>query len=106
MTVAKYRNFRCPAGGIAARLPAPDWVIERGLNCASPPVSVHTGHCRMSGKRVEAVAQATAHRALAEGVATCTHCRPDSALGFVDGQAGRDTLTTRCRSSMTPSPYC
>ncbi|GAB1333334.1 hypothetical protein [Streptomyces sennicomposti] len=23
--------------------------------------------------------------ALAEGVAACTHCRPDSALGFVDG---------------------
>ncbi|GAB1332141.1 DUF6233 domain-containing protein [Streptomyces sennicomposti] len=39
----------------------------------------------MSGKRVEAIDQAAARRALAEGVTACTHCRPDSALGFVDG---------------------
>ncbi|MYS41214.1 hypothetical protein GTY23_08155, partial [Streptomyces sp. SID5998] len=72
---------------MAARPPVPDWVIERGLNRASPPVFVHTGHCRMSGKRVEAIDQAG--RALAEGVAVCTHCRPDIAPGFVDGSRRR-----------------
>ncbi|WP_459754670.1 DUF6233 domain-containing protein [Streptomyces sennicomposti] len=45
------------------------------------------GDCRMSGKRVEAIDQAAVRRAPAEGVAACTRCRPDSALGFVEGQA-------------------
>lgn len=39
----------------------------------------------MSGKRVEPIDQAAARRAPAEGVVACTHCRPDSALGFVAG---------------------
>ncbi|MFQ6148679.1 DUF6233 domain-containing protein [Streptomyces seoulensis] len=82
---AKERREQERQRGIAARPPVPDWVLERGLNRASPPVSVHTGDCRMSGKRVEAIDQAAARRALAEGVTACTHCRPDRKLGFIDG---------------------
>ncbi|MFS4103733.1 DUF6233 domain-containing protein [Streptomyces sp. PD-S100-1] len=71
--------------GIDVRPPAPDWVLERGLNRDSPPVSVHVGGCHMAGKRIKGIDRDTALRALAEGVQACGHCRPDSELGFVDG---------------------
>ncbi|WP_439947150.1 DUF6233 domain-containing protein [Streptomyces sp. BBFR109] len=71
--------------GIDARPPTPDWVFERGLNRDSPPVAVHVGGCHMAGKRTKPISRDTALRALAEGVAACTHCRPDRELGFVDG---------------------
>ncbi|WP_439947355.1 DUF6233 domain-containing protein [Streptomyces sp. BBFR109] len=32
-------------------------------------------------QRVEPIGQAAARRALAQGVAACTHCRPDRELG-------------------------
>ncbi|MFF4536523.1 DUF6233 domain-containing protein [Streptomyces aureus] len=70
--------------GRQARPPAPDWLIEQGLN-GGMPVYVHRGDCHMKGKRSRGATQEQARRALAEGVAACTHCRPDAELGFVEG---------------------
>jgi hypothetical protein len=70
--------------GEQARPPAPDWLIERGLDGHSPAVYVHVGGCHMAGKRSRGVQRDQALRALAEGVDACTHCRPDSELGFID----------------------
>lgn len=71
--------------GEQARPPIPEWAIERGLNRNSPPVAVHIGGCHMAGKRWRGVPRDVALRALAEGVEPCSHCRPDSGLGFLDG---------------------
>lgn len=70
--------------GDQARPPEPDWLIEQGLD-GRQAVYVHVGGCHMAGKRSKGVARDQALRALAEGVAACTHCRPDSELGFIDG---------------------
>ncbi len=64
---------------------APDGVIEYGLNRDSMPTGVHVGDCRMAGKRVKPVDADVARRALVEGVEACTHCRPDSVLGYLEG---------------------
>nr|BFD88588.1 hypothetical protein StreXyl84_79890 [Streptomyces sp. Xyl84] len=71
--------------GERARPPVPDWILEGSLNRDSPPLAVHVGGCHMAGKRRKPVSRDAALRALAEGVEACGHCRPDSALGFVDG---------------------
>lgn len=71
--------------GEQARPPAPDWLIERGLDGHSPAVYVHVGGCHMAGKRSKGVERDQALRALADGVPACTHCRADSELGFMDG---------------------
>jgi hypothetical protein len=71
--------------GIQARPPAPDWLIEVGLNRDSPPVQVHVGGCWNAGKRARGISRAEAHQALADGVKACGACRPDSELGFLDG---------------------
>jgi hypothetical protein len=70
--------------GEQARPPEPDWLIEQGLD-GRQAVYVHVGGCHMAGKRSRGVQRDQALRALAEGVAACTHCRPDSELGFIDG---------------------
>jgi len=70
--------------GIDARPPAPDWLIERGLDGHSPAVYVHVGGCHMAGKRSKGVGRDQALRALADGVPACTHCRPDSELGYLE----------------------
>ncbi|MFJ8347613.1 DUF6233 domain-containing protein [Streptomyces sp. NPDC094153] len=70
--------------GAQARPPAPDWVLEQGLNRNALPVAVHAGVCHMAGKRYKGVTRETALRALAEGVPACTHCRPDTELGILD----------------------
>lgn len=70
--------------GKEARPPAPDWMLELGLNRSNPPLRVHAGDCVMAGKRVRAIDRGAAVRALTEGVAACSHCRPDSALGILD----------------------
>ncbi|MFE2486087.1 DUF6233 domain-containing protein [Streptomyces mirabilis] len=70
--------------GEQARPPEPDWLIEQGLSGRSA-VYVHVGGCGMAGKRSRGVEQDQALRALADGVDACTHCRPDSELGFIDG---------------------
>ncbi|MFE2710657.1 DUF6233 domain-containing protein [Streptomyces mirabilis] len=70
--------------GEQARPPEPDWLIEQGLS-GRAAVYVHVGGCGMAGKRSRGVERDQALRALAEGVDACTHCRPDSELGFIDG---------------------
>ena len=69
--------------GIAARPPAPDWLIEQSLN-GRQAVYVHVGGCHMAGKRSRGVDRGQALRALAEGVEACPHCRPDSELGYLE----------------------
>ncbi|MET8694742.1 DUF6233 domain-containing protein [Streptomyces bauhiniae] len=70
--------------GEARRPPAPDWVIDYGLNRDNLPIAVHTGGCDMLGKRARGVDADTARRALVEGVTACGHCRPDTELGVLD----------------------
>nr|WP_237532270.1 DUF6233 domain-containing protein [Streptomyces sp. SID8352] len=71
--------------GLESRPPAPDWLLETGLSRDAPPVQVHCGGCWNAGKRVKGISRNEALRALADGVRACTACRPDSALGFLDG---------------------
>lgn len=71
--------------GERTRPPAPDWILESGLNRDAPAAYVHTGGCWNAGKRSRGVDRGTALRALTEGVAACPHCRPDSELGFLEG---------------------
>jgi len=71
--------------GEEARPPAPDWLLEQGLNRNAVPVYVHAGGCWNATKRSRGVPRDVALRALAEGVPACTHCRPDVELGYLDG---------------------
>jgi hypothetical protein len=71
--------------GIQARPAPPDWLLEQGLNRDAPPVYVHVGGCHMAGKRSRGIDRGAALRALAAGVDACSHCRPDSELGYLDG---------------------
>lgn len=70
--------------GERARPPAPDWLVEYGLNRDAVPVAVHRGDCHMAGKRSKGVDGDTVRRALAGGVEACTHCRPDTELGYLE----------------------
>ncbi|WP_225080432.1 DUF6233 domain-containing protein [Streptomyces sp. CoT10] len=70
--------------GEQARPPAPDWVLELGLNRDALPVALHAGVCHMAGQRQRGVPREVALRALAEGVPACSHCRPDTELGILD----------------------
>ncbi|ALV48131.1 hypothetical protein ASR50_34470 [Streptomyces sp. 4F] len=71
--------------GREARPPALDWLLERGLNKRSAPVYVHVSGCWNARKRADGVSREQALRALAEGIPACSHCRPDTKLGYVDG---------------------
>ncbi|MET9393438.1 DUF6233 domain-containing protein [Streptomyces sp. NPDC006624] len=71
--------------GAERRPPAPDWLLEQGLNRDVPPVQVHVGDCWNRGKRSRGVTRDEALRALADGVKACGACRPDSALGYLEG---------------------
>jgi hypothetical protein len=71
--------------GEQARPPAPDWLLELGIGRDAVPVYVHEGGCWNAAKRSRGVARDVALRALTEGVPACPHCRPDSALGYLDG---------------------
>ncbi|MCQ9178362.1 hypothetical protein KMT30_04825 [Streptomyces sp. IBSBF 2953] len=70
--------------GAASRPPTPDWLLELGLNRTAPPVYVHEGHCHMAGKRSRGITRQEALRWLSDGVNACSHCRPDSALGYLE----------------------
>lgn len=71
--------------GEDARPPQPDWLLEAGLNRDAVPVYVHVGGCHMAGKRSRGIGRSDALRWLAEGIPACSHCRPDSELGYLDG---------------------
>ena len=66
------------------RPPQPDWLLEMGLNRDAPPTYVHAGGCWNAGKRSKPVSREAALRALTDGIPACTHCRPDSELGYLD----------------------
>ncbi|MFD9190306.1 DUF6233 domain-containing protein [Streptomyces phaeochromogenes] len=70
--------------GQRRRPPDPDWIIQSGINRDSHADSVHTGGCHMVGKRRRPATREQAMRALLDGVAPCTHCRPDTELGLID----------------------
>ncbi|MFJ1805696.1 DUF6233 domain-containing protein [Streptomyces sp. NPDC088157] len=55
------------------------------MNRDSPPNMVHAGGCHMAGKRSRSIERSGALRWLAEGIPACTHCRPDSGLGYLEG---------------------
>lgn len=63
----------------------PDWLLDYGLSRDAMPLAVHVGECHMAGKRARGVDSDTARRALAGGVQACTHCRPDTELGILEG---------------------
>ncbi|MER7406081.1 DUF6233 domain-containing protein [Streptomyces sp. NPDC000070] len=67
--------------GEARRPPAPEWLIERGLD-RNNIVSVHTGECWDPGKRVKSATRAQAVEALRHQVPACSKCRSDTALGI------------------------
>lgn len=71
--------------GQQARPPAPDWLLELGLNRDSPAVYVHTGGCWNASKRSRSIDRTTALRALTDGIPACGHCRPDTELGYLEG---------------------
>lgn len=70
--------------GEQARPPAPEWLLERGLDGHTPPVYVHMGDCHMAGKRSRGITQEQARRALSDQVPACPHCRPDAELGILE----------------------
>ncbi|KPI12164.1 hypothetical protein OK006_11116 [Actinobacteria bacterium OK006] len=85
--------------GIAARPPAPDWLIEHGLS-GQDSMYVHTGDCWNAGKRSKGVTRDTALRALTEGGApACPRCRPDTALGILEGLFRRCSAAVRSPTS-------
>ncbi|WP_344537113.1 DUF6233 domain-containing protein [Streptomyces levis] len=69
--------------GEARRPPAPEWLIERGLD-RNNIVALHTGQCWDPGKRTKPVTRTQAIEALRQQVPACTKCRPDTALGIAD----------------------
>ncbi|MBT2394341.1 hypothetical protein J7E87_34310 [Streptomyces sp. ISL-1] len=75
---------RRAAEQVARRPPAPDWVLERGIGQGAPPVLVHTGACYMRFTRRRALSRDEARQALVDGVPACTHCHPDTELGFLE----------------------
>ncbi|GAB2889627.1 DUF6233 domain-containing protein [Streptomyces deserti] len=69
--------------GIAARPPAPEWLIDLGLT-GRDPLYVRVGDCWAAGQWLRGIGREQAWRALADGVKACPHCQPDNALGFLD----------------------
>ncbi|GAA3808289.1 DUF6233 domain-containing protein [Streptomyces chiangmaiensis] len=67
------------------RPPPPDWVVERGLQKTNL-VAVHAGDCWTVAKssRCVGVSRAQAVDALRQQVPACSHCRPDTGLGFLE----------------------
>ncbi|MDT0616432.1 DUF6233 domain-containing protein [Streptomyces lancefieldiae] len=63
--------------------PAPEWLLEQGLNRDAPPVQIHVGGCWNAGKRSRGISRYDALRALADGVRACGACRPDAELGYL-----------------------
>ncbi|MFF8017046.1 DUF6233 domain-containing protein [Streptomyces sp. NPDC007929] len=61
------------------RPPAPEWLIERGLD-RNNTVALHTGKCWDPGKRAKPATRAQALEALRHQVPACSKCRPDTAL--------------------------
>ncbi|MFE6551675.1 DUF6233 domain-containing protein [Streptomyces sp. NPDC057746] len=71
--------------GEEMRPPPPEWVVERGLQKTNT-VAVHLGDCWTVRKstRCVGVTRDQAIEALRRQVPACTHCRPDTELGFLE----------------------
>jgi hypothetical protein len=68
--------------GLQARPPAPDWLLEQGLN-GHRPVYVHADDCWSTGKRSHAITRDQAVQALTDGrIDPCPQCRPDTTPGI------------------------
>ncbi|MET8765497.1 DUF6233 domain-containing protein [Streptomyces sp. NPDC004658] len=67
------------------RPPAPQWLIQYGLNRMNIDM-VHDGDCWAAKKsgRCRPVVREQAIEALRQQVPACPHCRPDTALGLID----------------------
>lgn len=65
------------------RPPAPEWLIERGLD-RNTLLAVHTGDCWDPGKRCAPITREQAVDALRNQVAACSKCRPDTALKMLE----------------------
>lgn len=63
----------------------PEWLVQYGLNRRNVD-AVHCGDCWAAGKsgRCRPVAREVVVDALRQGVPACVHCRPDTALGFLE----------------------
>ncbi|WP_217243186.1 DUF6233 domain-containing protein [Streptomyces sp. AC555_RSS877] len=70
--------------GRHSRPKPPEWVVELGIGTGRPPVQIHKGDCYMAGKRRRPVDRDEARRLLTEGLRSCSHCQPDTALGILD----------------------
>ena len=62
----------------------PEWLLQQSHG-ARHSVAVHVGGCHMAGKYTKPLERDQAVRALADGIEACSHCRPDTALGLLDG---------------------
>ncbi|MGA5441528.1 DUF6233 domain-containing protein [Streptomyces griseoincarnatus] len=73
--------------GIRTRLPAPEWLMERGIGQGAPVTRIHQGGCHMAkGVRVKGITEEVAKRALyADIELACPHCNPDTALRVIPG---------------------
>ncbi|MGW6902308.1 DUF6233 domain-containing protein [Streptomyces sp. NPDC054919] len=70
--------------GEERRPPTPDWVVELSIGVGARPIGVHVGGCYAAGKRHRVITREQAlAAALADGMRTCVHCRPDTALGVL-----------------------
>ncbi|MYR55968.1 hypothetical protein GTY54_06800 [Streptomyces sp. SID625] len=63
----------------------PEWLVQHGLNRQNID-SVHVGDCWAAKKsgRCRPVTREQAMEALQHHVPACTHCRPDTVLGFTE----------------------
>ncbi|MFD4788262.1 DUF6233 domain-containing protein [Streptomyces sp. NPDC058459] len=70
--------------GQQARPPAPDWILQLGVNPANVE-ALHTGDCPAPRKsrRTRGITREQAVDALREQVRACPLCRPDTALGVL-----------------------
>ncbi|KUM96198.1 hypothetical protein AQI95_42755, partial [Streptomyces yokosukanensis] len=70
--------------GEERRPPAPQWLIQYGLNRRNVD-AVHTGDCWAAAKsgRCRPATRQQALDALRRQVPACPHCRPDTALGIL-----------------------
>lgn len=63
----------------------PEWLVQYGLNRRNVD-AVHQGDCWAAAKsgRCRLAGRELVVDALRQGVPACVHCRPDTALGFLE----------------------
>ncbi|MEU9234486.1 DUF6233 domain-containing protein [Streptomyces subrutilus] len=71
----------------AQRRPPPEppaWLVERGIGVGRPPARVHAGGCWDATKRCAPATAEQIRALLAQGIAACPQCRPDTILGVLE----------------------